>query len=292
MRLSEDARKLVAFLGFRTMGAGGVSVLKFGGTGFLVTHPVTPDLDRLRITYLVTARHVAETFAGPFVIGVNDALGHPHLIDIDEARWVYHEDPLVDIAVVNIDEVLPHEAWVVYPSEHFVQRNALFSRFGAGDLVYIVGLHRLFHGETKILPIVHTRHIAMTPDEEIPIINSNTGVVSGTRGYLIEAQTLNGLSGSPVFVRYTNVTGMITSDGRVAAYTHDVNLLGVWQGAWDRIAGDVLTEELHRDALVPVGMGIIVPAERIIQTLNSPSLERDRAEWLRLHREANAATMD
>jgi hypothetical protein len=35
-----------------------------------------------------------------------------------------------------------------------------------------------------------------------------TKTLTKMRGYLIEAQTLEGLSGSPVFVRYTNPTGI------------------------------------------------------------------------------------
>jgi hypothetical protein len=244
-----------------------------------------------RVTYLVTARHVAEALAGPFVIGINDAKGKAHIVDVDQANWIYHDDPGVDVAVSSVG--LPNEAWVVYPSDRFANENSLFSLFGIEDLVYIVGLYRLFPGQSKISPIVHTGHLAMAPDDEIPIFNRTTKTVSRTRGYLVEAQTLEGLSGSPVFVRYTNSTSMVTGYGRVSAYTHDVFLLGIWIGAWDAIAGSVLTEQVRRsDARVPVGMGIVVPAGRIRETLNSPDLERERAEWLRQHREENAATMD
>jgi hypothetical protein len=291
MRIGDDVRKLVAFLGFRAADDAGTLVPRYGGTGFLVAHPVTPDLPGIRITYLVTARHVAEALSSPFVIGINNVNGKLHLIDVDHADWIYHDDPSVDVSVVNI--VLPHEPWAVFPSEHFAEENRLFTRFGVGDLVYIVGLYRLFPGQTRISPVVHTGHVAMAPDDEIPMLNRTTQKIVGTRGYLIEAQTLEGLSGSPVFVRYTNVTEMSTGTGRVAAYSHDVFLLGIWQGAWDGIAGEVMTEQLRRsNARIPVGMGVVIPARRIMEILNSPALEQERAEWLRQQREANAAIMD
>ena len=290
MRLHEDVRLLVVFLGFRTTDAAGVSVPKYGGTGFFVTHPVAPEMPRLRISYLITARHVAEALAGPFIIGINDATGVSHIIDIDQANWSYHPDPNVDVAAVNFE--LNDDAWVVFTSENFIDESQLFKQFGVGDLVYIVGLYRLFPGDAKISPIVHTGHIAMAPNDEIPAQNRTSGKIVGTRGYLIEAQTLEGLSGSPVFIRRTNVTGLSAGAGRVVAYSDHVYLLGLWQGAWDGIAGDILSEQTGKGVRVPVGMGITVPAQRIMEVLKLPVLEQARVDWLTRQREMNAAIMD
>ena len=99
---------------------------------------------------------------------------------------------------------------------------------------------------------MHTGHIAMAPDDEIPVTNPKTGQVVKTRGYLIEAQTLQGLSGSPVFIRYTNVSGISSGMRRVVGYSNIVHLLRVWQGAWDGMSADILTEKLGRERRVPV----------------------------------------
>lgn len=112
------------------------------------------------------------------------------------------------------------------------------------------------------------------------------------RGYLIEAQTLEGLSGSPVFVRYTNVTNLFSSGGRVAAYSTAVYLLGVWLSAWDLPAGETLTQQLGKEARVPVGMGITVPVERIVEVLKSDKLRKQREEARARKDAANAASMD
>jgi hypothetical protein len=173
VRLHDDVRLLVAFLGFRTTNTAGVSVPKYGGTGFFVTYPISPDLPRLRLYYLITARHVAESLAGPFIIGITDATGASHIIDIDQANWSYHPDPNVDVAAVNLE--LNDNAWIVLPSENFIDESQLFKQFGVGDLVYIVGLYRLFPGDAKISPIVHTGHIAMAPNDEIPVKNRASG---------------------------------------------------------------------------------------------------------------------
>jgi hypothetical protein len=43
---------------------------------------------------------------------------------------------------------------------------------------------------------------------------------------------------------------------------------------------------------VPVGMGITIPAQRIIEVLRLPALEQARTDWLARQREMNAAIID
>jgi hypothetical protein len=239
----------------------------------------------------VTARHVANALVGPFIIGINDSSGKLDLCDLDAATWHCHQDSDVDVAV--LPAVLESADWQPFPFEGFAdhENSALFSRFGVGDLVYIVGLYRLFPGKERISPVVHTGHVAMTPDEEIPVL-SPTGRVIPARGYLIEAQTLKGLSGSPVFVRYTNPTGISSGIGRVVAYSDSVYLLGLWHGAWDGTAAGVLSEELGRGVRVPVGMGLTIPAKRIAEVLESPDLQQQRESEVKRLAASMAATMD
>jgi Trypsin-like peptidase domain len=288
MRLNDDCRRLVVFLGLRTTDKDGTIVPQFAGTGFFVSYPAPTYLPALRISYLVTARHVAEGLVGPFVIGVNNSSGALELCDVDEAVWQYHWDTSIDVAVVPME--ITDADWQPFPYEAFAdhENSALFSRFGVGDSVYVVGLYRLFPGKNKIFPIVHTGHVAMIPNEDIPVRNRTTGKISGTRGYLIEAQTLEGLSGSPVFVRYTNPTGIGSAIGRVVAYSDSIYLLGIWQSAWDGIAGDILSEQMGRDCRVPAGMGVAIPARRITEILESKNL-REQREALIEQYEANAA---
>jgi hypothetical protein len=150
MRLHDDVRKLVVFLGARTTDIDGVIVPLFAGTGFFVSYPAPSHLPSLRFSYLVTARHVAEALVGPFVIGINNSSGELEICDIDQAMWQYHWDHSIDVAVVEIN--VTEVDWQPFPFESFAdhENSALFSRFGVGDLVYIVGLYRLFPGKTTI----------------------------------------------------------------------------------------------------------------------------------------------
>jgi S1-C subfamily serine protease len=288
MRLHDDIRKVVVFLGLPAVGDDAVP--RFGGTGFFVSHPAPKQPDRFSFTYLVTARHVAESLGGHFVIGVNDTTTKKtDLVPVDCPTWSVHPDDNVDIAVLRIQ--LIGAEYLPLPIATFADNdeNAYFDKFGIGDLVYLVGLYRLFPGTERISPIVHTGHVAMTPDDPIPVRSRKTGQEVATHGYLIEAQTLEGLSGAPVLVRYTNPTGMRTGTGGVVGYSDSVFLLGVWQGAWDGVAGDTLSQQTGRQgARVPVGMGIVIPAKRIREVLALDEIkeERDRLTDAYLENEA------
>ena len=69
---------------------------------------------------------------------------------------------------------------------------------GPGDNVYAVGLFSLAIGRERNIPIVRTGHIAIMSKEKIPGIR-----IGDWRGeaevYVVEARSIGGLSGSPVF---------------------------------------------------------------------------------------------
>jgi hypothetical protein len=91
-------------------------------------------------------------------------------------------------------------------------------------------------------------------------------------GYLVESQSLSGLSGSPVFVRpevsldFSDT--LIPEEGNrlpdvnpvITGGLNDVRLLGIWQGAWDAKPDEILSARTGDEVRVPVGMGVVVPA--------------------------------
>ena len=70
-------------------------------------------------------------------------------------------------------------------------------------------------------------------------------------------------------------------------------LLGLWQASWDGEASCELASDknLGMGQRVPVGMGVVVPASRIAETLNQSELVKQRQEEYE-RRTENAATMD
>lgn len=115
----------------------------------------------------------------------------------------------------------------------------------------------------------------MVPDDEpIPVCNGDKTI--HVNGYLVEAQTLHGLSGAPVFVEQT--WRLKIDDDQVAKVDTWTSLLGVWQAAWAAPPDDILAREMGQKTgvAVPVGMGIVVPAIRIVELLDTPDLAKMR----------------
>ena len=154
-----------------------------------------------------------------------------------------------------------------------------------GDTISLVGLFRLHAGSKRNVPIVHTGHIASVPDpnEKIPLTDRNGRSIE-VASYLIEAQTLDGLSGSPVLYYERTKQGT------------NVRVLGIYQGSWDGEPGKIFAEDRNfvDDRIrVPVGMGLVVPGERIIELVrNHPSIQEERKRQREARLKHAAATMD
>ena len=250
MRLIDNALKSVAFLAGQDPKSG---EYKYRATGFFVKHID----DAGGGTYLVTAKHFALQVEGSdFQLRFGSEKQ-----EVPSAQWFYHEDEAVDVAVMPYTPAVELGA-VRFPTKHFLTEFKIGTkRIGPGDQVQIVGLYRLRVGEQKNLPVVHTGHIAMMPDPEEPIPVKRWA--KPVEGYLIEAQTLSGLSGSPVYVR-RSIKVAATEDTGVEPLAYGaVFLLGMWIAAWD------INE-------VPVGMGVVVPAYKILETLNHQELREMR----------------
>ncbi len=284
MRLGEDARKSVVFFGLH-----GQEGVRYGGTGFL--------LEFEGHKYLVTARHVAEKLGNAgFVIRVNMRDGTAQELEPDWIDWAYHADPSVDIA---ISEWMPPQdadiRW--FPGRHLATSFKRETKnIGPGSLVHIVGLFRLMAGKQRNLAVVHTGHIALNPeDERIPVKERGTNTRHEVEGYLVEAQTLEGLSGSPVFVRRSIQRTDKDKGNKLNTWVYGaVFLLGVYQSAWDAEPGAILAGDRggNEKMRVPVGMGVVVPAEKILEVLSMPKLKDRRAASEDQDRESRAATLD
>lgn len=284
MRLTDDVRRIVAFLGVAddTPGKGGIACL---GTGFFLYYD--------QYGYFVTAKHVAHAVRDvAYLVRMNMRDGTSVNVNADGLEWHDHPDPAVDVSVAGFFVEAVAGMTTMYLPDAFVLRaDAIESGvFGIGDLTYTVGLFRLLSGMKRNLPIVHAGSIALVPgDEKIPVRDWETpGNVLNVDGYLVEANSLSGLSGAPVFVRRSIDIDIKQPDDRRESGRlpeSQVFLLGLWQGAWDAPPDEVMAAEFGRGVRVPVGLGIVVPAYRILEVLDLPQLKERR----RLHKEEMAA---
>jgi hypothetical protein len=295
VRTSQNALRMVVFFGRPEPPDGQIA---YGGTGFAVVHKE----DGYGFGYLVTARHVAEQIVprGDVVVRVNTTEGKSADIEIDEIKWAYHPDHTVDVAVTGLSLAGPEFDISYYNLEDMVVPRSSEFRVQCGDPICLVGLFHWHVGTTKNKPVVHSGTIAMLPDdvEKIPIKNSTTGKRQDVVAYLVEAQTFEGLSGAPVFQRemvsIQNVIGASHNGGPPIVAT-GVQLLGVYIGAWSGPPTDELAKahKWRPDIKIPAGIGIVVPAERILEIImNDPDLKKTREEILQKRRDERAATTD
>jgi hypothetical protein len=209
VRIEDSIRQTVVFIGYATVDPtkGGIDCI---GTAFLLRHEGFP--------YLVTARHVAE-FVGsdPFLLRANLILGGAENLNIDNAAWHFDPDPSIDIAVLPISGLLDEQVhefrFIKDEKESWWSNKAWKYGVGIGDFCYTIGLFRLSSGSKRNMPVVHFGTIARPiygaeEDEELVPVkdwrDQSGQKTIPTRAYLIESQSLSGLSGAPVFVRPSN----------------------------------------------------------------------------------------
>ncbi len=110
------------------------------------------------------------------------------------------------------------------------------------------------------------------PNEKILLRDRITRELARCEAYLVEAQTIDGLSGSPVFVHETVALESFTrlSDGRHPGAFGAVKLLGLYSGSWDGEPGTILEADrnLRGGTRVPIGIGLVVPAEKIVKLIS------------------------
>lgn len=302
MRIADNMRKCVVFFGYvdNTPRKGGIDCI---GTGFLLWHG--------GIGYLVTAKHLSHALGNdPFLIRLNKHDGTSENLVADGVDWINHPDPTVDISLVplNMESIAAYDILfmntelVMFKPGEFGNAN-----IGVGNFTYTIRLFHLLSGEKRSLPVCHFGTIAMLPeDEKIPIVDwtdPDEKKRMFVEGYLIESQSLNGLSGSPVFVRpelKINLTKILgpDSDNKMPTFKPVFNvgydgvyLLGLWQGAWEAPPDEILAVQAGNDVRVPVGMGIVVPYQRIIEVLEMPEAKETRGRIIADH-QAPAAKLD
>jgi hypothetical protein len=267
MRIADRLLKSVGFVSRYDPEGDGARV-QFGGTAFVVG--VRMD-ERLFLAHLVTAKHVAEAIEpAEAVIAMNAKDGAPLFLRTGDHNWFFHptERESVDVAVLPFGSTRFQDYDIEWlPEEMFVtdQRIRDFD-IGLGDEIVIIGLFTRFFGKTQLIPLVRTGNIAMMPKDRLPIRNFGE-----MEAYLAEGRSIGGLSGSPVFVRNTVKMPAVTPQGAPGNLfgLGSVHLLGLMHGHWDLPVSFSTTEQAEA---VNMGVSIVVPAKKILETLYHPDL--------------------
>jgi hypothetical protein len=266
MRLPDITRKSVVYLGIDNPDVS-FRKISYRGTGFLMALPAD-KVSGAWFRYLVTAKHVAIQFKGKdFYIRANTIDGKSMDIKASkDVEWYFHPtDSAADVAVCIFEPPPRTIDALGIPTAAILKEEVRKSKgFGVTDQVFITGLFVYHQGNKKNIPIIRLGSIAMVPDERIQTSEGDM------EAYLIEARSIGGLSGSPVFL----IEDFPSGDMRI-------HLLGLIHGHWN-VAPEIITDNLVEDAGIKagvnVGIAIVTPAEKILDVLNCEGLVSWREE--------------
>jgi hypothetical protein len=279
MRIPDEARKCVAFVYCQRN-----KTKEPRGTAFLVGHNLAEGRDGDYAVYFVTARHVVENIRRD----ARDSLCHLRMntkqggienIAIPVSDWVFHEDSRIDVAVAPIEVDFSNFDHLLVGSSCFLWPEGITSLgIGPGDELFFPGLFVRHPGEKSNIPIVRSGTIAALSNEPI---KTKLGM---TPACLVEARSIGGLSGSPVFIcKGSDYNKYWTSEIAVPNTNRTIFLLGLIQGHYgcedvldSAEPDDILLQSDNQIKSVNMGIGVVVPAQHITETLNQPQFIEQR----------------
>jgi hypothetical protein len=242
--------------------------------------------------YAVTNRHVIE--GGYPVIRLNNRHDAMEVLPLTAAQWTFYPGT-DDIAVCPIGLTQQHHRFFALDrAEWFLGEEEMAEKaIGPGDEVFFLGRYVSHEGRQKNLPTARFGMISMLPFEKIRDAKGNL-----VDAFLIEARSLSGYSGSPVFLfvrPYTLEMELVgTSPGARQTREPMLLLLGVDLGH-HAIYKPVLEERngKKRPASPPrwveqnSGMTCVAPAWKLSELLDKPELAAWRRErekdWMKEH---------
>lgn len=256
MWIPEEVTKSVVFI-YATE----ANELAARATGFLVQIPGESFGGHF---YLVTARHnvVAMQGKNPFV-RLNQKDGTTKDISLESIKWFYHPSEGSDIAVTPFGINIAQDDVRTIPPDLFQTGD---TDLQIGYEVFITGLFSSFAGKKKNWPVVRVGNIAMLPEEKVSVKMGDKA--EEMEAFLIEARSTSGISGSPVFTfGEANKAGVLTVGNR------PLSLIGLAHGHWNLFDEQNTPSERN----VNTGIAIVMPARKILETLEQEELKKERA---------------
>lgn len=209
-----------------------------GGTGFFVTAPIEADEPGhdayWHAPYAVTNAHVIN--GGNLYVRANTRDGKVNIIRTEDAAWLRGPNG-ADFAILRgAPAPETHEFHTIRYSSFLTREVVDGWDIGPGDDIFFVGRFVNHEGRQKNTPSVRFGNIAMMPGERIKVSG-----ISAQESYLIEARSIPGYSGSPVFVYiptssprpYVHQSGKTLRN--LTGPADQTYLLGIdWCHTWDR----------------------------------------------------------
>jgi len=285
MLVPDEIRKCAAFLCYKAD-----HDIKLAGTTFFVGTPMV-GTNGIQFVYLVTARHIIDGIRRKSTdqmvyVRVNMRDKPAQLVKFPIERWLFHpQDAAVDVAITPWAPPADVVDYLTIPvsmaaTDEVISREGI----GIGDEVCLTGLFVNHYGQQRNLPIVRIGNIALMPEE--PVQTQDLGFIDA---FLVEARSIGGLSGSPVFVHLAGIRRV----GKKSQLKGSVFYwLGLMHGHWDLPVSDIdaLVKDTLSNQRVNMGIAIVVPVSKILEVLNRGELtEVRKREGERMRKEKTKA---
>lgn len=251
-----------------------------GGTGFLVivdSEKYPEYFSYHYFVYGVSNHHVINK--GYSVMRLNKLDGSTEIIPFSKKDWVsFKKDERDDIAIsprINCNNKI-HKVSYVHTSLFATNDKLNEFDMGIGDNVFMIGRFMDHDGGVINLPSSRFGNISVMPTK----IPQETGYEEG-KSYIIDLHSRPGFSGSPVFVYRTSGGNLEESDIKtgkpIPILDNFFFLLGIHWGQfpekWKTDVGPFtgITTGMS-------GMTLVIPAQRILDLLLTPTLRKKRKE--------------
>lgn len=254
------------------------------GTAFFLALPIR---DHLVTVVVVTALHVIAKIQqhsddGRTFLRVNAKQGGFHIVEVDTGSWVKPDqtDEIVDVCFCAWPFHWDASDFDIryFSADTAATKDVMTAQgLGVGNEVAFPGLFVNHHGQKRNEPIVRFGHVSAMPSE--PVTTKHGEI----EAYLIEARSVGGLSGSPVFLDPGRFRLSKNGDTREWRATGDPGgyLLGVMHGHWDapKEAVEVDVEEAPEGdyfgmskEYINMGIAVVTPIDKLLNLIDSSPL--------------------
>ena len=251
-----------------------------GSVFFINMADANDDFSPFEDVFWVTARHVVENMYrhGHSIVHVrvNRKDGAAFWIETPIERWfVDRDDTTCDVAVLNHPFTDRADIVTVNPASILTEERQLRFKFGPSDDVVIVGLFTPHTGSTRNIPIVRSGNIASMDHAES--VRTRLGLAPA---FLIEARSIGGLSGAPVFVQTDYQRARVALEGERSTY-----LIGLIHGHYD--INDAIVDDADQSkgsqSQINMGIAIVTPISSVLRVISKCKSDaerpRDRIHW-------------
>lgn len=248
-----------------------------GGTGFIAARETARGSDR-GLSFVVTNSHVVREGRSP-VVRINRVNDKADIVALNANDWFHHPDG-DDIAAAPIDLLDVHRVASIPIHLFLAEEHVEEYGFGPGDECFFAGRFVNRDGIEQNFPTLRFGNLARMPVE--PVKHPTRGI--NQESFLVEARSLSGFSGSPVWIYQTAI--ITAEDTRMRSWDHSpVFLLGL---DWSHLS--IYKPVLGPDRKTPVAEGMwvelnsgmmgVVPAWKIAELLLGEDATRLMEEWL------------